>query len=406
MASFFGSLQRLFKNNADGRFLAQILGVLAEHDPEPLRRFIVGAFADNPVKWPKGSMVTANSEGFFRTPNAKGRWDLEIVINGAERVRIEVKFDDSLTPGQLKKELEAGTKNGSHFLLLTRDPISSDEREALNKGGTRAAHKFFVDLALFLSDDTRDGRGRPSELFLDYLKERGLIMEPVDVDALERFVYRMFLPWKGSKRNQTQALVDGPEQLTALGRNLALVAADLHPYISRAATKQTSASIDIWQTPYFTLKGLRREIGAAEENRDEELNPEQRAGGYFSVTASHSLGHARNFLYLKYGFSLEAWKPGAKDFRVKTYAMIEGTEVTRNKVKNEGSRWVFSEEKSVTTKQLQQMDGYKPFFIKRFAEHALDVIRKTTTRRLVTSREFKSYLVETSRALHRIGARP
>ena len=397
--SFYGQLQSLLQNKASGRFIAQILKVMVEHDPAPIRRFVTAAFPRF-GPWRANSVVTATCEEPYRAPGGvRGRRDLTIVVDDIHRVHFEIKFDDDLIEAeqgdqrQLKNELRACEQEGALLIVLTKNPLRRVDHDLLRRGHGVAVHRYFSELA----DALKQGSALPRTLLLEYLSGQGLILNHVHSAQLYLLLHRLLKPWSGAGKVAIADLRGAPEQLSTLMRNLSLIANDIRPNMHACSTRQRTTTIDMWMEPLFA----RRDVAMLVKNaQTDAVSPDgdARRGGSISVLAQHALGTSRNHLYITYGVRMSV-APG-KDRRIQwvSFARVSGSEINRNWEKND--EWPYVEVTTLSARLFgAKREPDKGKFVHHFAGLIVRAIDKTQQRELVDSLGYRKQLQRTRLAL-------
>ncbi len=401
MASFFGQLQSLLENKSSGRFLAQLLKVMVEHDPYPIKAFLRHTFP-GPIKgFPRllmTSKLTAECEAPLHGVDGSGRMDVTIFANQVPYVRIEIKFDDKLSEQesgdqlQLKKYINWCQQEPCHLLILTKNPLNQTDYELVEKNRPRVEHRFHADIGQFLEQ----AKSLPSKLLLDYLRDKGLVMNKINIPLLYSLLHRFLNPWNGAGKVATSRLREAPAQLTALLQNMALLADDITPKINRGpAAKNHRATIDFSVSPYYATSGVKSVLKNNPTDEEVAIESRYRRGGVVWVSARHSLGTARNWLNIDYGFWIEVKSSKGKDLEFGQYASIGGMEIRKNRSKNADESEVTVEGRGNISKLVADMENKKGELVKRFGGLLAKALEKEQKLGLVTTSSYKKKLSKT-----------
>lgn len=399
--SFFGQIQSLLLNKASGRYLSQLIRVVVEHDPDPMRRYLRDVFPDRLdgfVDPPARAKISAEcEESLYSKKGDVGRMDVTVRVNGRPYVRIEIKYDDRPVEKeigdqlQLKKYISWCKHESCRLLILTKNPLSTADRILLAKHSSFVAHKFHASLGPFLAQSEK----LPSVLLLDYLQDKGLVMNKVDTKLLYSLLHRLLN--HGGAKVSTAELRDAPAQLSSLMHNMALIADDISPKICKGkGAKNRKPTIDFGIEPWYTLKGLRATIEANSKKESACLGSRYRDGGYAWVSARHTLDAPSNYLQISYGFAIYPVSNRARKLQINQYASIWGTEITKGKAKLKGGAEDISvEDPRSCVKLVQDMESTKGELVASFQTLIAKAILTEQELNLVTIKANKIKLQKT-----------
>lgn len=334
---FFTSVQSHFADRATGRYIAAILVELYAAEPKVMQRFLAHIFGDESFL---GSDISLTTE--FSFIGAKGHWrraDLAIEVGGQLKALVELKFDDVLAPGDLDKPAQladyisyCSKATGPRLLVLTKDPLTREENKKIEMRNGR--HAYYGDLAPYLLSGDRP----ISKMTIDYLRELGLLMAPLDRDLLFNFLHRFVNPWEQSgKTNSKAAIAQGSAAFGSVLNNMVLIAQDITPVVQQATKSavKRSASVDFAVQNWFRRQALEKCIAVAKKDPKTSyalpLDWTARTGGQICVYATNTLGTNVEQLRLEYGFEFDieprSWR--TEPILVTLYAGIAGTPIRR-----------------------------------------------------------------------------
>jgi hypothetical protein len=308
--SFFSSLQRWVKNEAAsdfaGRFIAHLIAEVAQVDPKPFQRFFASVTGRG-LFLQKSFRIDRELE--FAVSGRVRRADLVVSVDGSPKAIVELKYRDRLTGSEdmgdsqladylvLRRQLRSRPR----FILLYRDLPALGEVRKIKDAGQCPVH--LGALAPFLKQSDHPA----SSMLLDYLREEGLVIEPIDADHLYRFMHRLVLPWTGSGRiNQTKSVEEGPIQFQRVLSNMKILAADITPKVRAAAglSGGRAATVDFEIRNSYSKGRLQKAMVRAGGSAV-DLDTSTRSGGTISIWVQNALVSAPQWLYLYYGFDFQ-----------------------------------------------------------------------------------------------------
>ncbi len=394
MTTLYGSLQALMRERNGGRYLAQLLKITIEEDPAPFRRFLSDVMKASKLRLalrPR-SALRAECETAERSPTSgeMGRADLSISIDGVPLVHVEIKYDDTLVQKergdlhQLAKYIDTCKRQRRFLLVLTKTPLRSHEQARID-ATSFAAHRSMADLGPFLE---RSG-GAASRMLYDYLREKGLVMNPIQPELLYLFFHRMFNSWGGASKVGTRGLQNAPAQFSSLLLNMALIADDITPYIKRTSARNRAPAIDF--NPVFRLarKSVERSLGD-EGDGDVDFDSKAKRGGTVYVYARHNLGDARNTLSLVYGLEIIVAPRREHDLVARPFAELWGAEIARALGDGDEGPCLRARSGSNMWKHFSRMESSKPRFVTAFLGEARRVLAEEQSRRIVKSKALRA----------------
>lgn len=288
-----------------GRFVSVAIAHLGAFDQSIARTLLRLAGFKGDLRSKRWSM---NVEFGFQRRGRRRRADLAIFdadIPGPPVCLLEIKYDDQGSDRNAAQFDDyvgyCAGHEGTAFLCLTQYYIprqihSQHIRECL-----------FSDFAESLA--TEDGGFTPARLLVDYFRERGLTMEPIDLNALGRFMHRLFNPRGGAGRQQKNRYMiqDIPEVFRAVMTNANVFGID----ISRNLKTRRVPVIDFETYPWVRTDRLARRIsndGSADSGRPTFVRFRERAGGeLYAFAQSYLRGGARSkgTIGIDYGYCFE-----------------------------------------------------------------------------------------------------
>lgn len=321
MASFFSRIQSQFDTTHGGRYVAMILGELILEDKNTARVL----FDDGRI-----AKCTADPEWSFVAQNGNmRRADLAIFSGGKHSDQdfakptglVEIKYDDhknANNSAQADDYLAYCARENVRFLLLTQHVPPPGEIQKVRDAG----HRFmlFSDFATDL-EKCANVQGL-AKLFIDYVKDKGLMMDEIDPTVLTKLLKRMFNPYQNEGRSQNNAdmIMRIPEAFKSLMSNINIIGQE----VSRQLGITRSAAIDFRLSPWYRLS--KKKVGIFSDSMPEEgieLERKERTGGIMYAYATRRLHGSSTdpWLSLQYGYELDIGK-GADEFTPYLYAMM------------------------------------------------------------------------------------
>lgn len=326
MASFFSTIQGYFKSEFGGRYIAVLLAETCDVDPAPFRRFLAQEFQSRIYR---SGLLRLQPEFSFKTASDLRRADLVVTVDGRPEALVELKYRDKLAPAmakgraQLSDYLHFCKRNKLDFMLLSKEPPSYEELEEIQE--FRQCRVHLSRLAIHVGKAPTYA----SQLLYKYLREKGLVVEPLNQETLYRFFHRFLKPWgKAGRINSRDALAEGPVQFQALLSNMRSIATDLGPNLKPAGTssRTRSATIDFHIDADFSTAGLSSCLRKPENKNEHEIEvaDNARRGGRIYVYAMHSIGGGGKWLYVEYGIGFNLRPGKTRTLSPILYAMVYG----------------------------------------------------------------------------------
>jgi hypothetical protein len=245
---------------------------------------------------------------------------------------VELKYRDRLAPAtnesssQLSDYLRLcrSLRGNPGFLLLHREALDASDVRRIKAAGQFVAH--YGELVPHLRRSNNPLTG----MLLEYLREEGMVIDPIETDHLFRFLHRLVMPWGGGGRiNVTSQIQQGPIQFQRLLSNLRLVAAEITPDLRAIARQENmrSATIDFALVNCFETAKVRTALSRSSKG-PVELSPNARDGGKIYVLAQSALINRGDWLYVSYGLEFLLWKGRSPE--IYSYAEILSPEIRRD----------------------------------------------------------------------------
>lgn len=390
--TFFSAVQgwvkRTVGTNFGGRYVAQVIKQVARADPKPFQQFLSEVTGDHRLR---STGFRLEAEEVFALGRCKCRADLAVYVDETPVLLIELKYRDRLAPAtnesssQLSDYLHlCQTLAGKPgFLLLHREAMDPSDVRAIRAAGQSIAH--YGKLVPYL----QRSKNALASMLLEYLREEGMVIDPIDTDHLFRFLHRLVMPWRGGGRvNVTSEIQQGPIQFQRLLSNLRLVAAEITPDMRKAARQDNirSATIDFQVVHNYDAAKVKKQMSGADEQAV-ELSAEARSGGQVCVWAQSALVYHGKWLYVSYGIEISLRK-GRKP-EVCTYADILSPEIRRAPdVDDWDGR--FTSYSRIHTRILR--NWAEGDLEKRFRLHIRQAARSTLKSRVVSTRKASGIL--------------
>lgn len=312
-----------------GRFVAQVIKQVAIADPKPFQQFLSEVTGDRRLL-SSGFRVAA--EEVFTAGRCTCRADLAVYVGETLLLLVELKYRDRLAPAtnesssQLSDYLRLcrSLRSNPRFLLLHREALDASDVRRIKAAGQAVAH--YGELVPHLRRSNNPLTG----MLLEYLREEGMVIDPIETDHLFRFLHRLVMPWGGGGRiNITSQIQQGPIQFQRLLSNLRLVAAEITPDMRKASRQENmrSATIDLAVVNCFEPGKVRAELSKSSK-LPVELSANARNGGKIYVLAQSALINRGNWLYVSYGLEFLLWK--GKSPEIYSYAEFLSPEIRRD----------------------------------------------------------------------------
>jgi hypothetical protein len=211
---------------------------------------------------------------------------------------------------------------------MHRDVQEPEDVDAIESAKQSLAH--YGEMVRFLEPSANP----VTRMLLDYLREEGMVIDPIDTELLFKFLHRLVLPLGGSGRiNVTSQVQEGPLQFQRLLGNLRLLSSDITPHL-RAFARQSrirSATIDFEVVNEFDAARVRRLLSKTAE-RIIDLGATYRNGGMVDVFAQTALINYGAWLYVNYG--LEFHLRAGRALEIHAYAVFLSPDIQRASGRN------------------------------------------------------------------------
>lgn len=318
---FFSEVQSWFNDNGDngGRYVQKIIIEWAKSDKAGFKKFM-GSLG---VKLPSKYQLV--KEYPYKTDRSS---DLALLDENEEPLLlIEIKWNDALGKemGNKKSQLTdyvnfcLNTEN-CNLLVLTKENLSVLDVECLLNLQPRCVRRSFGDMATFFNISNN----HTAELFLDYLKDKGVVMNQIDTASLFRFFHRFVNPYNGSGRvSSNEQLTNGPEQFSNLLNNMRLISQEFNLKFKSIRKEGRSASVDYYVNPYFSKKKIESRLSKCEFEEDKvHFDHNDRKGGYAYVYANQRVFNDP-WMQIDYGFFFELEPNKDHTMNVSIYAQVK-----------------------------------------------------------------------------------
>lgn len=323
--SFFSEVQSWFCAGFDGRYIGKIIVAWENNDREGFKEYFRKELG---INLPHGYKLEAE---YGYQPKRKRIADLAIFKNDQAvepLVLIELKWNDKPIEdkktgrAQLNDYVEFCSQHKSvNLLVLTKDALRPDEEDQVNTLGLRGQRQYFSSLSSYL-DSSQSAVAR---MFLEYLQDKGVIMNDIDSVGLFRFFHRFVNPKKGSSRVTSEdQLSNGPEQFKNVLSNMSLIAQEISPAFYAIKGANRKATIDFAIHPYISKKALAKIIY---DDGDENvtLMPCSRKGGVVLIYAGETISSSP-WRQVEYGFKFEVIPNKEQEINVSIYAGFNGND--------------------------------------------------------------------------------
>lgn len=325
--AFFSELQNWFIGGFDGRYIGKIIFEWQKEDRAGFRAFI---HKQLDLKLPLGYRLEA--EFSYKPGSERRAADLAIFsddYSAVPIVLIEIKWNDNLIEdrktgrAQLTDYVQYCLEHKAcNLLVLTKDSLLIEDLSEIGKLISRGHHCYFGSLFSVL-DESNSGIAK---MLLDFLQDKGVIVNNIDSKALFQFFHRFVNPYKGSNHKVSDGqLSSGPDQFKNLLNNMRLVAQDISPQFYELKGINRKATVDFTIYPSFSKVKLEKAIKLLEDN---EFTPEPsaRTGGEILVHAVETICKSPS-TKLEYGLCFSVEPDKLKNLSVSVYALINGAKI-------------------------------------------------------------------------------
>jgi len=377
--TFFSAVQKWVKGTLGtdygGRYLGQVLKQVSRIDPRPFRQLFAHITRDRRLLVGR---FRIEAEEEFALGTRRRRADLVVYANDVPKIFVELKYRDRLAPPTIEKTSQLADylyacrrmEGRPKFLLLHREVQDTADIAAIRKAKQYVAH--YGQMVPFL----QRSNSPVTKLLLDYLREEGMVIDPIDTEYLYRFLHRLVLPPGGSGRiNRTSDIERGPIQFQRLLSNLRLVASEITPHLRAAARTEAirNATIDFDVLNAFDSSRLAT-LASEATGRLVDVSARYRKGGIVDVWAQNALINSGSWLYVMYGFEfhLQVGKP----LEVDAYAYLESPEIRRATNDNVwDERFMAYETLSTRTLRSWRKGNLEPIFTRFIRQAARSALR-------------------------------
>lgn len=332
--AFFSEVQRWFSAGFDGRYIGKII---LEWQKEDRAGFIAFIHKQLGIKLPSGFRLEA--EFGYKPGHERRAADLAIFPNAYDvmpLVLIEIKWDDK--PIEDRKTGRAQLKDyvkycrlhkACNLLVLTKDALRVDELDQIGELRDRGQHCYFGNLFPHLEES---GSG-VAKMLLDFLQDKGVIVNNIDRKALFQFFHRFVNPYGGSNHKVSEdQLSNGPDQFKNMLNNMRLIAQDISPEFFEVKGMNRKATVDFSFFPYFSQGELSKaliKIKDEDENDEVALDPKARTGGEIYIHAAETICRSP-WTQIEYGFCFTVEPSKSQDLSVSVYALVKGAKIKQS----------------------------------------------------------------------------
>jgi hypothetical protein len=370
-----------------------ILQEVGSRQPEALTSFLKDVFA---IHRDELRNVRFQAEYRFRGLRGWRRADLAVFREDEDEpfVLVEIKYFDKpmpeteVKPAQLADYAAWKRRKGAghHVLLLSRELYRSEGIEARRWDAlTRHLRKF-------------SARSELVAMLIEYLEEEGNAMQDIDGRALTRYLKRLLCNKPGANN------LNGPVEFAALLKNVQLVSGVFHGHFKTAwrsaglstegegydrRSKVASIDFELWNR----LKPVKNvEVLLDDDGR---LWNEYKNGGTVFVFARHSLGHAENWMRVRYGMLFEITPENDENNPPKAFLRAE---VRGRAIYNNGLA-IHRERKIDFVHLTDSVERYSEKIETHLSKLILDVVGKTLDAKLHLNAQQKKALSLLKRSL-------
>lgn len=324
---FFSEVQSWFVDAGDygGRYVQKIIIEWEKSDKTSFKKYLSAEL---------GITLPANYRLEQEYPYQDGRLaDIAVIYDECPLLLVEIKWNDSLGKetnlmgSQLDDYVNFCLKQKKcGLLVLTKNTLSVEEQDCLNKLKRRGQHHYFGGMSSYLEKSPSP----IAKLFFEYLQDKGVVMNKIDTASLFRFFHRFVNPYNGAgKITSKEQLSDGPTQFSNLLNNMGLIAQEISPDFFDIKGARRSATVDFAVVPIFLRKNLYRQLKDEADNDEVCLYQNARTGGYIYVFANERISSDPNpWAQIQYGFCFTMQPNKLHKFKgVSLYAEINGARI-------------------------------------------------------------------------------
>jgi hypothetical protein len=318
MKSFFTRIQGKFSASFGGRYVETILKEISINE--------------NQIT--KNLFPRIKERGYLETEfsfNIDGRDRIADIVmiseeNGRPLAFAELKYDDHNSEhnvAQLEDYIKFCNANSIDFLYLTQYYPQACDLEVVKEN--KYIHALFSDVAESLMQQKN---GALTRLFIEFLRDKGLLMERISEVQVGKLLARLFNPVRGQRvQTNTDMVQSIPENFSALMTNINVISQEMSQYLPT----NRNPTIDFFLEPTYTIAPNRlRQIleEAPPGRRNIEITPERndKNGGNLYIFARSSLGvrYDRNdWSYIEFGFCFSIER-GSTKYSSALYSQIYG----------------------------------------------------------------------------------
>jgi hypothetical protein len=321
-----------------GRFVSVAIAHLSRFDPALAATLLRLAAYDGESR---GKAWRLDTEFEFQRRGRQRRADIAIFdgeLSKTPTCLVEIKYDDQgsdRNSAQLKDYLGYCKSNpGTAFLCLTQYSMRTQTSSPIYRECLFS--KFADEL------DGRNERFTPSALLIDYLRDKGLVMDAIDLDALGRLMNRLFNPRHGAGRQQKNRYMtkDIPAVFQTTMTNVNVFGSEISRNLRIRRVPVIDFEIVPWIVPRRVIKARRHEQQERLEKmlgKPTRVDAKAKAGGIlYAFAQSYLRGGARRrgTMGIDYGYYFEI-DPG-KTTQCYLYGAVWGDGIAHNPKLGEG----------------------------------------------------------------------
>jgi len=361
MSSFFSRIQGYFGSENTGRYIGIILLEIINEDPSVLNcLFGKNVALEKNVKEKKWKPVI---EWAF-SASKKRRADLAIVNVEDESecfALLEVKAEDNELPNQYKDYLDY-VKKQKHHKRTVEFTVFSKYFDAGNIGSKNSASDRFRSityskLAQTLIDENSD-RHPAVNLFIDYVKDMGLMFNNINQEALRILLVRLFHEKKGKGRIRSEKNIR-----EIIPTTFSSVISNQYVLSEQLSKKFESYSSTVDFSTDFVLD-------KSKNKKTDDGDFLVKVGGVLNTYTSVKLNvsaSSNDWLYLYYGLTYEISEKDPKKIMLHAYATISGKQLKQ--IASDDSDII-----EVAGNSIAFSTNYKPDKLQRLIENRVHAV--------------------------------
>ena len=319
MRSFFTRIQNKFSASYGGRYIETILKEIAKNDSYIIKHLFPS------IK----ERCEIELEYHFTINGHKRIADIAIIAEETHKLLAlaEIKYDDHQNlknSAQLEDYVKFCKKTKIKFLYLTQFFPPYTDINYLNKNGY--PHELFSDFAIKIINKNLS---ELSILFVDFLRDKGLMMENITPEYIGKFLVRLFNPYSGQRVHSNIDMIQNiPEAFSGIMTNINVISQEISQHI----VANRSPSVDFHVNPIFKFTKNNIQKLLDENIRGKityEPTAEERNGGELYIYARTSLkekSEENDWFNIEFGFCFSI-KTKTKNHITELYSNIRGRHI-------------------------------------------------------------------------------